>query len=738
MRRSFWVIVIALLGSLRCAAGTLQLHNDQITIEINPATLAVTANPSQSPLTLSAGTGPFDVANLTQAETSASWSLSKEHITVSMKLDGRALVAQFTAENVGDFTWPILPASQQTKAYLLPLCEGHYIPVDDADWQKELTENGPFEALGLSLPLWGVECGDHTITYLVTHPFNSDLTFTVENGKLASHLVHHFTRNWKVKQYDLRITVGDPSPIEPARVYRQWVTDRHEFVSMKEKIAQTPDAAKLMGAAHIYLYGDDLLSRYNVKDWKKFAAALLAADKDDKPSIAKRIVESLDADTRKALDGAPTMDVVDRYTSGVLAAGISTALSRKDLQQPATDPQANCAALYTQFADFLQPVNDWGDGVSTTMVQKLADAGLDRLWLGAQGSAGLENHPAMVKAAKDKGYLVGFYDSYNSIHSPEAKKTWETAQFDEQLYETGPIVKADGTKRPGFNKIGYLLSPLAARPAMEKRVTKSMHSTAANSFMMDCDAFGECYDDYSPLHPATEADDMAARNDRMAWIVKTFHAVIGSEGGVWYSAPVIHFSHGMTTGVIGWGDKDMTDRKSPYFQGAYWPPDGPAILLKAVPLKDKYIKLDVDPRYRLPLYEIAFHDSVVSNEEAGSGTLKFSNVQGTRMLTELLYGTPPMYHLNQAQWEKQEGIITRQFAFFSPLHREIGLLPMTDFKWLSEDRAVQETVFGDHQVELVANFGSAEFTFQGQAIPAGSILAYWPARKGGRLFTAPN
>ena len=732
-----WLLFVVLLAgsSQSRAAELLRLHDEACSVEIDPATLAVTANPDTSPSLLSETAGQFTVADLKHDEQSASWTLADKQIAVSMKLDHAALQVQFTAQDVGDFTWPLLPASPNIKAYLLPLCEGHYVPIDDADWANDLVSNGPFEAIGLSLPLWGIDCGDHTVTYLVTHPFNSDLAFATKDGKLTSQLTHHFTRNWPVKQYDLQISLGPPSPTEPAKVYRRWLIDHGQFVSMKDKIAQTPEAAKLLGAAHIYLYGADVLSRYNAKDWKKFAAAILQQAKADQPSIGKRLYGLLDDETRKMLDAAPTAQYMDRYTTGVLAAGISAVLQRHDFQNPSADLQSNCQALYAAFPDLMQSPTDWGDGVSTTMVQKLADAGLDRLWLGTEGKEGLEVHPPVVKAAENHGYLVGFYDSYNSIHSPDAKQTWETAQFDEQLYETGPIVKADGTKRPGFKHVGYLLSPIAARPAMEKRVTAAMHDTGANSFFMDCDAFGECYDDYSPLHPATEKDDMAARDDRMAWIAKTFHAVVGSEGGVWYAAPVIHFSHGMTTGVVGWGDKDMNDRNSPYYVGGYWPPDGPAILLKSVPLKDKFIKLDIDPRYRLPLFETAFHDSVISTEEEGSGTLKFSNVQGTRILTELLYNSPPMYHLNQAQWAKDQAVIKRQYAFFSPLHREAALLPMTDFQWLTPDRSVQQTTFGQ-QLSMVANFSDKPFTFHDVAIPPQSILAYWPKTNESRLYIA--
>ena len=64
------------------------------------------------------------------------------------------------------------------------------------------------------------------------------------------------------------------------------------------------------------------------------------------------------------------------------------------------------------------------------------------------------------------------------------------------------------------------------------------------------------------------------------------------------------------------------------------------------------------------------------------------------------------------------------YAFFSPLHRELGLLPMTDFAWLTLDRMVQRTVFGD-EVEMVANFGAQEFSYQGKSVLERSVLARW-------------
>ena len=88
-----------------------------------------------------------------------------------------------------------------------------------------------------------------------------------------------------------------------------------------------------------------------------------------------------------------------------------------------------------------------------------------------------------------------------------------------------------------------------------------------------------------------------------------------------------------------------------------------------------------------------------------------------REATELLYNVPPLYHLNLAEWKKHNGFITKQYAFFSPLHRKGALLPMTKFAWLTDDRQVQQTQFGD-ELQLTANFGDKPFTIDDAPIPA--------------------
>ena len=115
---------------------------------------------------------------------------------------------------------------------------------------------------------------------------------------------------------------------------------------------------------------------------------------------------------------------------------------------------------------------------------------------------------------------------------------------------------------------------------------------------------------------------------------------------------------------------------------------------------------------------------MITTHHWGSGSLKFKNVIGTLALLELLYNVPPLYHLNIDEFSKHKAWIKRYYAFFSPLHRQIGGKPMTDFEWLSHDKQIQRTEFGN-MVEMYANFGADPFRYKGVAIPGRSVVARW-------------
>ena len=757
------LVGIFLLVSIGIADIPERIHSTDTAweIEVVPQSLAVTVYPINTDIAvpISAGqTGLGSVTDFTREGNIYSWNLPERFLSVRVELERDSLTFEFTqnpsVRETQSLTWPIIEDTDSIQGYIFPFFEGSYVPKDDPIWTDFLSQKGPINTTaGLSMPFWGLDLGERTLTYILTNPFNNQILFSPTAGSaLGMQVSHAFTPNWEQKRYGVRISFGDASPVAPAKQYRAWLQQNGEFVSFSEKIARTPAAEKLLGAAHIYLWDGKLLSQYDVTDWKAFAVKLSrGGDEWTARNVEARIFSRLNTEAKEAVGDIVRSDRPSNYILRVVSRAISKQLEKPNFYNPdawagislpsetekllSQNPSTlstpdlyrrNCLLLYAAFPNMLRHPDNWGSGLSVKLLERFAKNGLDRLWLGVDSWQEGFRHPTAVAKAKALGYLVGPYDSYHSIHHPDEENTWETAQFDLSLYENGAIVNADGTKNRGFKKKGYHLSPIVAQPYVESRVNGILTQmpTGFNSWFIDCDAYGELFDDYSPSHPATQLDDMNARLARIAWIRDTHNLVVGSEGGAAYSAGTIHFAHGMMSPVIGWGDPDMKDKNSPYYIGGYWPPEAPAIHIKQVPLKSRYMSIYYDPRFRLPLYQIVFHDSVVTTHHWGSASLKFKNAIETLALLELLYNVPPLYHLNVARFSKHKAWIKRHYAFFSPLHRQIGGQAMTDFEWLSDDRRVQRTEFGD-AVEIFANFRTEPFEYEGVMIAGKSVVARW-------------
>lgn len=734
------------------------LKNEYWSVEVSPRTLDMSAElPGGDKILLSGGRpdlGP--VGDIVKQGSRAQWLLEAEGIKVDVRLERRDLSVQIFSDRTGVFTWPVLQERANIKALIWPRWEGCYIPLDEPRWKKYLIGHEGWNTLeGLSMPFWGLDCGGFSLTYIIINPYNNVIDFSVDGDILKMKFSHEFTSVQSKKEYGFLIRLGqNNSPVEPAKQFRRWLQQHGEFVGMKEKVKKVPKAKRLLGAPHVYLWGDAFFTRHCIppRKWKSFCQKLVEQSRAGRLSPGGRIKELMEPQRWAQVVQISNAQWPDNYIKGQVSNELSRLLQRRDFYDKAcwrevvlpdeaaellkkglqelTIPELyrlNGLILRAGFAEYMIPVDNWGDGVSCRMLEQFKESGFDRMRLCVEGWEGVEKRPEVAKQADQMGYLFGTYDSFHSIHDPSLRgtdSTWITAQFDRELFEKGPIVRRDGKKRGGFKGAGFKLSPIAARAYVEKRVRENMKNVPYNYYFVDCDAYGEVYDDYSPFHRASQADDVRARLDRLAWISDTFNVVVGSEGGSSYSAKVIHLAEGMFGPVFGWGDPDLKNRDSQYYLGRYYPPDGPKVFVKQVPMKEKYQYFYYDPRFRLPLYEIVFHDSVVTTHQWANSSLKYSNMLDTVALTELLYMVPPLYHMNLDEFDMHRDIMRRHYDFFSPLHRELGFAQMTDFNWAGSDRKLQRAVF-DGRVEMIANFSPELRRYCESDIPGRSILARW-------------
>ena len=306
--------------------------------------LAVNAYPAGTKITTQVSaeqTGFGPVTDFSHNGNVAKWKLPERFLSVRTELIGDSLTFEFIQDAPIDDTqslkWPVIADPESIHAYIFPFFEGSYVPKDDKTWQDFLSERGPINTTaGLSMPFWGLDLGDQTLTYILTNPFNNRMLFNkTEAATLGMQVSHAFTPNWKEKRYGVRISLGEASPVEPAKQYRQWLQQNGEFVSFAEKIEQTPEAAKLLGAAHAYLWGGKLLSRYDVTDWKVFAAKLSRGGNEwTAKTVAARIFSRLNTEAQNAVREIVQSDHPSNYVRRVVSRAISQQLEKPNFYNP--------------------------------------------------------------------------------------------------------------------------------------------------------------------------------------------------------------------------------------------------------------------------------------------------------------------------------------------------------------------------------------------------------------------
>ncbi|WP_407553278.1 glycoside hydrolase [Streptomyces sp. Pv4-95] len=359
----------------------------------------------------------------------------------------------------------------------------------------------------------------------------------------------------------------------------------------------------------------------------------------------------------------------------------------------------------------------WGEARTAAGVRRMQQLGLDRMWLGYDAGPGPMNAEA-VRAAKKAGYLVGPYDSFANGQDPETADS-PTSAWPGRVYPDFCIRKADGSAQSGFHGRGCYLSSRAFEKA-EPRThyladrTRSMVANGADSYFLDVDATGEVFRDHAPGHEMTKAGDRESRLARMRRLARNL--VLGSETAQPWANKVLAYDHGAGTPVADGLWKLERDKEN---WGGYYPQDAPKNFFKPVRLPADVATAMYDPKYRVPLYETALHSSLVNAERWELSYDKLPEQKTTRALLAMLYNTPLNYVLDGPTLKRNGAELAALQKYFSPLHRAAGTERMTSFRWLTDDRGVQRTVFGDGTLTVTANFGSTAY----KGLPGGCVDA---------------
>jgi len=300
------------------------------------------------------------------------------------------------------------------------------------------------------------------------------------------------------------------------------------------------------------------------------------------------------------------------------------------------------------------------------------------------------------------GVLTSRYDIYQDLMDPQVVK--------EQLNRVHPdwtqggwpkdiMLDAKGDRRKGWRVKGkdgqmYPCGVLCDKQALKyarQRVPEELKTHPYRCRFIDtttASPWRECYHDD---HPMTRGDSRHWKMQLLRYMSEEMKLVTGSETGHDAAVPFVHYFEGMLS------------------LGHYRIPDAGrnmGRICEEVP--ERVAKFQVGHKYRLPLWELVYHDCVVAQWYWGDYNNKLPAIWLKRDLFNILYGTPPMFMFNRSFWNDNKARFAQSYKNICPIVRAVGYAEMTNHRFLTKDRSVQQTNFSNG-VTITVNFGDKPY-----------------------------
>jgi len=374
-----------------------------------------------------------------------------------------------------------------------------------------------------------------------------------------------------------------------------------------------------------------------------------------------------------------------RYRSYARQAGLFKTLEQKRLENPNVDL-------------LIGAVNVWSwERDAPAIVREMKKLGIERiLWSRRQSPADIETMNEMG------GILTSRYDIYQDLMDPKVVKDQLRGVHPDWTQSAWPddiMLDEKGKPREGWRVRGkdgqmYPCAVLCDKQAPKyaaERVPEELKTHPYRCRFIDTTTASPWRECYHPDHPMTRSDSRHWKMQLLRYMSEEMKLVTGCETGHDAAVPYVHYFEGMLS------------------LGPYRVPDAGRNMGKIwdeVP--ERVSKFQLGHKYRLPLWELVYHDCVVAQWYWGDYNNKLPALWAKRDLFNILYGTAPMFMFNRQVWEQYKDRFVQSYKDICPIIREVGYAEMTDHRFLSEDRDVQQTTFANGVV-ITVNFRSSTF-----------------------------
>ncbi len=319
----------------------------------------------------------------------------------------------------------------------------------------------------------------------------------------------------------------------------------------------------------------------------------------------------------------------------------------------------------------------------------------------AEEIGGDEGVRAISKQVRSFDYLFGLHDNYQDMY--EDAPSWDPEMI---------LMNANQKRMKGGVWAGGQAWLIASNYGLEfaqRNLPDVKERYQPNAYFIDTTFAAPLYESHHPENPLAYADDLHYKQELFRYASSLF-PITGSETGMEFGVPVCHYFEGILSG------ERMLD---------HFPNRG---------------------AYTIPFFPLVFHEYIVMLTHQGD---RCGIGDATKILKHLATGTMPLYQIGPHKyWENEPGefdlsqpkytfargnhykhpmdcFIKNTYELLSPIAEKVALLPMTNHEYLTEDRTVERSQFGEHWI-IVVNYGPEDYLHNQTLLPPMGFIVTGP------------
>ena len=336
-------------------------------------------------------------------------------------------------------------------------------------------------------------------------------------------------------------------------------------------------------------------------------------------------------------------------------------------------------------------VNVWNwDMDKVALCREMQSLGMDHVLWSSGGS------PREIATINGLGYLTSRYDIYQDVYPTGAPAWLNTAGWPQDLVwlPNGDWMKgwADIQKHPDGTQTvfqGGVINSARGLARAERVIPADLKTTPYRCRFIDTTTASPFREDYNPAHPLTRSQDKRNKMALLGFCADKLKLVVGTETGIDPSVPYADYYEGMMS------------------LGPYRLPDAGYQMMAYRKPTPEFLKFQIGHFYRIPLWELVYHECVVAGWYWGDSTNKVPEVWPQRDLFNILYGTPPLFMFDKTIWASSKAHFVQTYKDVCPVVRRLGYDEMLSHAFLTPDHAVQRTRWRSG-TEVIVNFGASD------------------------------